>query len=72
MNLKGYKLVFEDDFNGTELNTLVWNYRGTGKQRIANCHPSQVRIENGNMIIKCEYREDGTVGAGWYTGQISL
>lgn len=72
MNLEGYRLIFEDDFNGTELNTEVWRYRGTGKQRIANCHPSQVRVENGNLIIKCEYLNAGAEGEGWYTGQISL
>ena len=59
MNLNGYKLIFEDDFNGSELNTEVWKYRGTGKQRAAYCGPSQVRLENGNLIIKYEYRTEG-------------
>jgi len=72
MNLNGYKLIFEDDFNGSELNTEVWNYRGTGKQRAAYCGPSQVRLENGNLIIKYEYRTEGDDGEGWYTGQIAL
>ena len=30
VNLDGYSLVFEDNFDGTELNTDIWEYRASG------------------------------------------
>ena len=72
LDLTGYELVFEDEFEGTELDLEKWKYRGTGRQRAGFCAPSQVRVEDGNAVIKFEYLEDGDYGAGWYSGQISL
>lgn len=72
LDLSGYELVFEDEFNGTELNTNVWEYRGSGPRRGGFNAASQVRVENGNMIIKGDYQTDGTYGEGWYTGMVKL
>lgn len=72
LDLSGYSLVFEDEFEGTELNTDVWEYRGSGPRRGGFNAESQVRIEDGNMIMTGEYLTDGTYGEGWYTGMIKL
>lgn len=72
LDITGYSIVFEDDFNGTELDTNVWQYRGNGARRGGYNAPSQVAIEDGNMIITAEYREDGMYGEGWYAGMVSL
>ncbi len=72
LDLTGYSLVFEDEFNGTELNTDVWDYRGSGPRRGGFNAESQVKVENGKMIMTGDYQTDGTYGEGWYTGMIKL
>jgi beta-glucanase (GH16 family) len=72
LDLTGYSLVFEDEFNGTELNTDVWEYRGSGPRRGGFNGESQVKVENGNMILSGEYLTDGEYGEGWYTGMVKL
>ena len=72
LDLTGYSIVFEDNFDGTELDTDVWEYRGSGPRRGGYNAESQVRVENGNLIIAGEYLTDGAYGEGWYTGMIKL
>lgn len=72
LDLTGYSLVFEDEFDGNELNTKVWEYRGSGPRRGGFNAESQVRVENGNMIMTGDYQTDGMYGEGWYTGMIKL
>lgn len=72
LDLSGYSIVFEDEFNGSSLNTDVWEYRGSGPRRGGFNAESQVKIENGNMIMTGEYLTDGMYGEGWYTGMIKL
>ncbi|MBQ2812875.1 MAG: glycoside hydrolase family 16 protein [Clostridia bacterium] len=72
LDLSGYTLVFEDEFEGNILNTDVWQYRGNGPRRGGFNAESQVRVENGNMIITGDYQTDGTYGEGWYTGMVKL
>lgn len=72
LDLSAYTLVFEDEFNGDELNTDVWEYRGSGPRRGGFNAPSQVRVEDGKMIMTGDYLEDGMFGEGWYTGMIKL
>ncbi len=72
LDLTGYSLVFSDDFDGTSLNTDVWVYRGSGPRRGGFNAESQVRVENGNMILTGDYQTNGTYGEGWYTGMVKL
>ena len=72
LDLTGYSLVFEDEFDGTELNTDVWEYRGSGPRRGGFNAESQVKLENGKMIMTGEYQTDGMYGEGWYTAMIKL
>ena len=72
LNLDGYSLVFEDEFEGDSLNEDVWFYRSSGSRRNGFNAPSQVKVEGGNMIMTAEYLENGEYGAGWYAGMISL
>lgn len=72
LDLTGYNLVFEDEFNGTALDTDEWEYRGSGPRRGGFNGESQVKVENGNMIMTGEYLTDGDYGEGWYTGMIKL
>lgn len=72
LDLTGYRVVFEDNFDGDSLNTDVWEYRGSGPRRGGFNAASQVKVENGNMIIRGDYQTDGTYGEGWYTGMVKL
>ncbi|MBQ8899023.1 MAG: family 16 glycosylhydrolase [Clostridia bacterium] len=66
---EGYKLVFEDDFNGDSLDTTKWRCRRSGKRRCGYNADSQVSVENGNLVIRQKYF-DGEFGPGWYSGWV--
>lgn len=72
VDLTGYELVFEDDFNGDSLDTDNWaiRYSGVGHTTIGSA--SQVSIKNGNLRLALDYLEDGEYGEGWYVGDICL
>lgn len=61
-----------DEFEGTELNTDIWNYRANGPRRNAYNAASQVTVKDGKMTITGEYLKDGEYGEGWYAGMVSL
>lgn len=71
-DLTGYSLVFEDDFDGTELNSDVWYNRCEGTRRTGYNADSQATVKDGNLILTGEYRKNGKFGAGWYTGMVAL
>ncbi len=72
LDLSGYSLVFEDEFNGTELDTEAWKYCNSGVRRGGFRAPGQVEVKDGNCVITAEYLEDGEFGAGWYAGDLAL
>ena len=72
LDLNGYSLLFSDEFEGDSLNEDVWFHRGLGARRNGINSAGQVKVENGNLVITCEYLEDGAYGAGWYAGAIAL
>ena len=74
LDLSGYELVFEDEFEGDALDTDVWFTRGNGKRRSGYNAASQVSVENGNLVITGEYRDAsrGEYGEGWYVGAVAL
>ncbi len=72
LDLTGYSLVFEDEFEGNALNTDVWKIRSNGPRRGGFNAESQVEVRDGNLVITGEYLEDGTYGEGWYAGMVSL
>lgn len=77
---KGYRLVFEDEFNGTELDTTKWVYRANGSRRGGFNAPDQVTVKDGNLYISAQYRDQNDLpadtsahyGEGWYVGMIML
>jgi len=67
LDLTGYSVVFEDDFSAGALNLDVWEYRGTGTSSSGRkFRPEQVRVENGKLILRAEYKQDGPYGPGFY------
>ncbi len=71
LDLSGYELVFEDNFDGDSLNLDRWQYRSSGKRSGGYMDPAQVRVEDGKLYIKAEHKTDGTYGEGWYSGMVS-
>ena len=76
LDLSGYTLVVDEDFDGEALNTDVWYYRSLGSGN-AGCGfnaASQVRLQNGNMILTAEYldAQKGAYGEGWYSAAVAL
>ncbi|MGV8090434.1 MAG: family 16 glycosylhydrolase [Mangrovibacterium sp.] len=66
--LKNYQVVWEDNFDGTTLNTSKWRYRNEGKTS-GNATVSRNNIEldgKGNMLIRITKDSDGK----YYTGSL--
>lgn len=72
LDLTGYEIVFEDEFNGDALDADKWEARGNGPRRYGYNASSQIEVKDGSMLIKGEYLEDGQYGAGWYVGAVHL
>lgn len=71
LDLTGYSIVFEDEFEGNQVDWTEWRPRGVGAQKYYNNSPEQVSVKDGNLYITAEYR-DGVYGEGWYTGAVAL
>lgn len=55
----GWKLVFEDNFDGTSLDTIKWGYNytwGTTHNHAANMQSSQVTLSDGKLVLTAENR----------------
>lgn len=72
IDLSKFDLTFEDNFDGDALDTSVWRaHNSFGVRKGGYWSGNQVRVENGNLVITTEYKENGEFGAGWYTSGIS-
>ena len=68
IDLDKYKLVFSDDFDGNALNTNLWHvHNAPGVRKGGYWSLDQASVENGNLVIRTQYKEDGEFGSGWYT-----
>lgn len=54
-SLDGYELVFSDEFNGTELDSRVWNIEvngdGGGNNELQYYLPNNVRVADGSLVL---------------------
>jgi beta-glucanase (GH16 family) len=67
--LKNYQIVWEDEFDGTTLNTSKWKYRNEGKPggKYATISRNNVELDGkGNMLIKITKDNEGK----YYTGAL--
>lgn len=72
LDLSGYELVFEDEFDGAELDMNIWRASGDGSSRAGYSSISQCEVKDGNLIMTGEYLTDGVYGEGWYGSSIAL
>lgn len=55
----GYKLVWEDNFDGSQLDFTKWNYRGLGNKRGSGYIDSRmVKVYDGNLLLMFDYQRD--------------
>lgn len=67
----GYELTFSDEFDEGMVNCDKWNTPAqNGLRKGGYWSMDQCRVEDGNLIITTEYKEDGVYGPGWYTGSL--
>ena len=70
LDLTGYTLYFEDQFSGNALDYSVWADWNVGPKAYGFLAPSQISLQNGNLVLTSEYRQNGQFGAGWYGARI--
>lgn len=58
----GYKLVWVDNFDGTELDTTKWKPRLTGARRVGYNDPSMVKVQDGNLLLMYDIKGDSVMG----------
>ena len=66
----GYKLVWNDEFDGDSIDYTKWRVGYQGGARRAGYYvdtPETVFVKDGALTIRTQYMEDGIYGAGWYT-----
>lgn len=57
----GYKLFWEDNFDGDKLDPSKWQIRGTGARRMGYNDASTIEVKDGNLLLKFEIRNDSVL-----------
>lgn len=71
IDLSKFELTFEDEFEGTKINTNVWKPVHQGIRKGGYWDFDQISVKDGNLHIRTEYKEDGKYGAGYYCGSVN-
>jgi len=67
----GYELEWEDDFEGDSIDATRWRVGLNDPLRRAGYYVKDLAfVEDSNLIIRTEYRENGEYGKGWYTSWV--
>ncbi len=59
----GYKLVWEDQFNGNKLDTTKWKVRGVGPRALAYVSEEAVKVEDGYLKLYALKKGDSLLGS---------
>ena len=63
-----WKLVLDENFDGTELNPQIWNVE-TGKRRDAVNSPLAVDVKDGKLVITTHTDKNGLTYCGFVTSR---
>lgn len=73
----GMTLVWEDNFDGDTLDSK-WGYafdveegKVSAPRKGGFWSQDSVFVEDGNLVLRTDWRDDGESGAGWYSGAVS-
>jgi beta-glucanase (GH16 family) len=61
---EGYRLVWNDEFNGKALDTLKWQYRMLGKRENAVIAKEAVTLDGKGLLHLTTFKKDGTIHTG--------
>jgi len=59
----GYKLFWQDEFNGNQLDTTKWKVRGVGARAIAYVSEKAVKVEDGYVKLYALQKGDSLLGS---------
>ena len=68
LDVSGLVPTFADEFEGDELDGTKWDAHGSyGIRKGGYWSREQASVEDGCLVIRTQYKEDGEFGPGWYT-----
>ena len=70
VDMSKFTLVFEDEFDGDTIDLGVWSHYRQGTRKGGYWDKNQATLQDGCLVIRSEYKEDGKYGAGFYTDRI--
>ncbi len=59
----GYKLYWEDNFDGNKLDSTKWKIRGVGARAIAYVSPEAIKVEDGFLKLYALQKGDSLLGS---------
>ena len=63
--IDGWKLVFEDNFNGTSVNTINWSmYNGPGHVQNGLRKPEAFSVDDGSLVVTAQMKDGQLVSGG--------
>jgi beta-glucanase (GH16 family) len=70
IDLAAWELVWADEFDGDALDTTKWRPAGDGMRRGGYWDANNAIVQDGVLLLRTDYQEDGRFGPGWYSGAI--
>ena len=69
LDLSKFTLTWQDEFDGDTLNTDYWSYEWWITERKGGYwHEDMVSVEDGNLVIRCDYKDHWWGGDAVITG----
>lgn len=70
VDLSKFTMTFNDEFDSGSLNESIWQNYADGVRDGGYWDKDQAFVQDGNLIIRTEYKEDGTYGPGYYSRRV--
>lgn len=70
VDMSKFTLVFEDHFDGDEINPDNWGHHAQGARKGGFWDYESSFVKDSNLVIRTSYKEDGRFGPGYYCDRI--
>lgn len=70
VDMDKFQLTFADEFDDLTYFYRHWGHLHTGVRKGGYWDPAQTTLEDGHMVTRCEYKENGTYGPGYYADRV--